>query len=72
VLAGEPGPHRDVVLLNAAYALYVSGRFGDDLQACLEAARASLDSGAARLRLERLIEVSSRIAQGSPTPQPMA
>ncbi len=65
VLEGEAGPHRDVVLLNATYALYVSGRFGDDLQACLEAARESLDSGAALARLERLIEISGRLARES-------
>ena len=63
VLEGEAGPHRDVVLLNATYALYVSGRFGDDLEACLEAARESIDSGAALARLERLIEVSNRVAR---------
>lgn len=72
VLSGDPGPHRDVVLLNAAYALYVSGRFGDDLQACLEAARVSLDSGAARARLERLIEVSGQLASASAATQPAA
>ena len=63
VLEGEAGPHRDVVLLNATYALYVSGRFGDDLEACLEAARESIDSGAALARLEQLVEVSNRVAR---------
>jgi len=63
VLEGEAGPHRDVVLLNATCALYVSGRFGDDLEACLEAARESIDSGAALARLERLIDVSNRVAR---------
>lgn len=63
VLEGEAGPHRDVVLLSATYALYVSGRFGDDLEACLEAARESIDSGAALARLEQLVEVSNRVAR---------
>ena len=63
VLEGEAGPHRDVVLLNATYALYVSGRFGDDLEACLEAARESIDSGAALARLEQLVEVSNQVAR---------
>ncbi|SHK19583.1 anthranilate phosphoribosyltransferase [Rhodothermus profundi] len=72
VLDGETGPHRDVVLLNAAYALYVSGRFGDDLQACLEAARESIDRGAARNRLEQLIRVSRQAAQETTTRQPAA
>ncbi|MDQ7039777.1 MAG: anthranilate phosphoribosyltransferase [Rhodothermus sp.] len=71
VLEGVRGPHRDVVLLNATYALYVSGRFGDDLHACLEAARESIDSGAALERLERLIAVSNQIAH-EVTRQPAA
>ena len=57
VLDGRPGPHRDVVLLNAAYALRTSGRFAD-LDACFAAARDSLDSGAARTALDRLVEAS--------------
>ncbi|QXD15763.1 anthranilate phosphoribosyltransferase [Rhodocaloribacter litoris] len=58
VLDGRPGSHRDVVLLNAAYALLASGRFAS-LEACFEAARESLDSGAARARLDALVEVSN-------------
>ncbi|WP_457653914.1 anthranilate phosphoribosyltransferase [Rhodocaloribacter sp.] len=58
VLAGRPGPRRDVVLLNAAYGLHASGRF-DDLDACLEAARASIDTGAARAKLDALVEASN-------------
>ena len=59
VLRGEPGPFRDVVLLNAAYGLYTSGRF-DSLDACFDAARESLDSGNARKSLDRLIAVSQQ------------
>lgn len=57
VLDGKEGPHRDVVLLNAAYALHASGRF-DNLDACFDAARESIDSGAARQRLDHLVEAS--------------
>ena len=57
LLGGEKGPHRDVVLLNAAYALHASGRFGS-LDACLSAARESLDAGAARQKLADLAEAS--------------
>ncbi len=60
VFAGAPGPHRDVVLLNAAYALHASGRF-DGLDACFDAARASLDTGAARAKLDRLVDVSNSL-----------
>lgn len=57
VLEGEEGPARDVVLLNAAYALYVSDRF-DGIEACFAAARESIDSGAALEKLQRLAEAS--------------
>ena len=59
---GTPGPHRDVVVLNAAYALHTSGRF-ESLDACFEAARASLDTGAAAKRLALLVEASNDAPQ---------
>lgn len=61
ILDGTPGPHLDIVLLNAAYALLASGRF-DGLPACLEAARESIASGAARRKLDALVEVSNQMA----------
>lgn len=57
ILQGEKGPRRDVVVLNAGYALYTSDRF-DTVEDALEAARASIDSGAAEDRLDRLVSVS--------------
>ena len=57
VLDGKAGPRRDVVLLNAAYALHASGKFAD-LNACLDAARESIDGGAARRKLADLAEAS--------------
>ena len=57
VLDGKAGPHRDVVLLNAAYALHASGKFAD-LDTCLDAARESIDGGAARQKLAALAETS--------------
>jgi anthranilate phosphoribosyltransferase len=59
ILAGGGGPRREVVELNAAAGLVVAGVV-DDLIAGIEAARHSIESGAARERLERLIEVSNR------------
>ncbi|HEX5819629.1 MAG TPA: anthranilate phosphoribosyltransferase [Gemmatimonadales bacterium] len=54
ILAGEEaGAARDALLLNAAAALYVSGR-GWSLAQAMDEARRSLDSGAARRSLERL------------------
>src|SRR5262249_5140167 len=58
VLEGEPGPRRDLVCLNAAAALWVAGAAAD-LAAGLGRARESLDSGAARERLRRLLEATA-------------
>ncbi|CAN5560658.1 anthranilate phosphoribosyltransferase [soil metagenome] len=57
VLEGERGPRRDIVLLNAAAGLVAAGR-APDLKEGLVGAAGALDSGAAALTLERLIEVS--------------
>ena len=56
LLDGEPGAYRDAVLLNAAAALLVAGR-ATDLREGAGMARASIDSGAARDRLARLVAV---------------
>lgn len=61
VVAGRPGPHRDIVVLNAAAALVVAGR-ADDLAGGVALARAVLDDGRAGDRLDRLVEVSRREA----------
>ncbi|HEY7668860.1 MAG TPA: anthranilate phosphoribosyltransferase [Actinomycetota bacterium] len=58
ILAGEPGPRRDVVLLNAAAALEVAGR-AVDLAAGLPMAAGAIDSGAAAATLERWVAVSN-------------
>ena len=57
VLQGDTGPHRDVVLYNAAPAI-VAGKGAEDWQEGIEAARKSIDSGAALGKLEALIERS--------------
>jgi anthranilate phosphoribosyltransferase len=53
----EHGPKRDVVLLNSAAAL-VAADLAGDMREGLELARKSLDSGAARERLERMVQAS--------------
>lgn len=58
VLAGEPGACRDITLINAGAALWVAGAAAD-LEAGLAVARDSIDSGAARERLARLIEATN-------------
>ncbi len=54
VLAGEPGPRRDIVVLNAAAAIYVGG-LAPDLEAGVEVAARAIDSGAGAAVLERLV-----------------
>jgi len=61
VLAGQEGPRRDVVLLNAAAALEVAGRAAT-LEEGIAVAAESIDSGAAARTLERWIEVSQGTA----------
>ncbi len=54
VLAGEAGPHRDVVLLNAALAL-VAGERAATLEEGVAQAAEAIDSGRAASVLERLV-----------------
>jgi len=58
ILDGEPGPRRDVVLLNAAAAL-VAGGLAADLAEGLVLAAQSIDSSVARTKLEALIAFTS-------------
>lgn len=61
VLAGELGPRRDLVLLNAGAAIYVGSR-AESLAAGVEKAAVAIDSGAAAELLGRLIEATSAAA----------
>ncbi len=58
VLDGVQGPHRDVVLMNAAAAI-VAGGVASDLEEGLDRARSAISSGRAREVLEQLKEVSN-------------
>jgi anthranilate phosphoribosyltransferase len=60
VLRGEPGPARDIVLLNAAAAL-VAGELAEDLRDAMKLAARAIDSGAAYEKLEAL-RVATRAA----------
>ncbi len=57
ILEGERGPKRDIVLVNASAALIAAGQAGNFLNA-MEIAAESLDSGAARRKLEQLAAFS--------------
>jgi anthranilate phosphoribosyltransferase len=59
-LAGQPGPARDVVLLNAGAALYAAGLV-DSISAGVKLAAVELDSGRARAKVEQVAAASQRI-----------
>lgn len=59
VLAGEQGPHRDIVLLNTAYALLASGKAATPSEGMILAAEA-IDSGRALQQVEKLVELTNK------------
>jgi anthranilate phosphoribosyltransferase len=62
VLAGEPGACADVVLINAAAALWV-GSAVPDISDGLVLARQSIESGAAGTRLEQLVAATQAVSE---------
>jgi anthranilate phosphoribosyltransferase len=58
VLSGEPGPHRDIVTLNAGAGLVAAG-LAEDLESGLATARAAIDDGRAAGALDALIAASN-------------
>lgn len=58
VLQGNPGPTRDVVLLNSGAALYVSGSAAS-IKDGMSLAAEAIDSGRARQKLEQLVRMSN-------------
>jgi anthranilate phosphoribosyltransferase len=58
LLGGGHGALRDIVLLNSAAGLVVAGR-ADNLRDGAELAARSIDSGAARQVLERLVAATN-------------
>jgi anthranilate phosphoribosyltransferase len=66
VLAGESGPARDVVLLNAAAALCVAGHpEATELGAALQGAARAVESGAAKARLDAWVRFCAQAGEGS-------
>lgn len=64
MVAGERGPRRDIVVLNAAAGLVVAG-VAADLQAGVSAATAALDDGAAADKLEALRSTTNRLVDSN-------
>ena len=61
ILAGEPGPARDLAVLNAGAAIYAAGR-AHDLPAGVRAAEAAIDAGAAARTLDGLVALTAKLA----------
>lgn len=62
VLAGSPGPHRDIVLLNAAAGLMAAGAT-DELAPGVQLAGEVIDDGRAAACLDRLVKLSQELAE---------
>jgi anthranilate phosphoribosyltransferase len=60
ILKGENGGARDVILLNSAAVLKVSGLV-DNLKDGIELSKNSIDSGAAMEKLNRMVEISKKL-----------
>ena len=60
VLAGAPGPARDVVVLNAGAAIMAAGA-ADNLREGVERAKAAIDIGAATQVLDRLVALTAKL-----------
>jgi anthranilate phosphoribosyltransferase len=61
IFAGEPGPQRDLAVLNAGAAIYVAGR-AETLEAGVREAEAAVDDGRAATSLDRLISMTRELA----------
>lgn len=64
IFRGEPGPRRDIVLLNAAAALIVAD-LAEDLEDGVRLAAHAIDSGATSRTLQALREFSRSVKAGS-------
>jgi anthranilate phosphoribosyltransferase len=64
VLDGQPGPARDIVLLNAGATLYAAN-VASTLADGIARARAALDSGAARGKLDAFVKATQALGTAS-------
>ncbi|HEY3020433.1 MAG TPA: anthranilate phosphoribosyltransferase, partial [Solirubrobacteraceae bacterium] len=61
ILAGEPGPERDLALINAGAAIYAAGR-AESIAEGVELAGRAVDDGSARDALDRYLALSRELA----------
>ena len=64
ILAAEPGPARDLAVLNAGAAILAGGG-AETLEAGVRAAEAAIDSGAAAGALNSLVELTTELAEAA-------
>ena len=60
VLSGEPGPRRDVTLINAGAGIYAAEAAASIAEG-VEVAKSAIDSGRAMERLERLVALTREL-----------
>jgi anthranilate phosphoribosyltransferase len=60
VLDNQPGPARDIVVLNAGAALYAAN-VAPSIQDGIARARVALESGAAKAKLDQLVRVAKTL-----------
>ena len=60
-LDNQPGPQRDIVILNAGAALYAANR-ADSIAGGIELARETIASGAARAKLDEFVRCTQQLA----------
>jgi len=61
ILDGDPGPERDLALINAGAAIYAAGRAGS-IAAGVEVAARAVDDGSAAQALDRYLALSRELA----------
>ena len=61
VLDNQSGAAKDIVILNAGVALYAAN-VADSMEAGIQLARAAIESGAAKAKLQALVALSGRLA----------
>jgi anthranilate phosphoribosyltransferase len=61
-LDNRDGPARDIVVLNAGTALYAANR-ADSIKEGIERARASVESGAARRKLDEFVALTQKLGR---------
>ncbi|MFC1503823.1 anthranilate phosphoribosyltransferase [Spirochaetota bacterium] len=59
ILGGEKSPKRDIVVLNAGFALYAGGK-AKDVSGGIALAEDSIDSGKAKEKLQQLVEMTNK------------